>query len=82
MIDGYAPLWARIFKIPIYIILLPFGLIHLILFKERICSKCYKKIWRFQKSVRKEEPNIIDNNWNFPRVNMWHFECYKKLKKR
>jgi len=79
MICGhYEPLWLRILKIPIFIIIFPFALINLALFKQRKCSKCYGNIWRFQESVREEKPFICSDGNNYPWINLWHIKCYKE----
>ena len=77
---SHEPRWMMLVRIPIYIILLPLILIHLILFRVENCSKCYKKIWRFQKSVREEKPFICEGE-NYPTKSVWHFKCYIKKKK-
>ena len=62
-------------------ILIPIAILFVILVKSDYCDKCRKIIWRWQSSVRKEEPFISSDGNNYPIIQNWHKKCYKKRKK-
>ena len=58
-------------------VIVPIVIIYCILVKED-CDKCNYAIWRWQSSVRKEEPFICSDGNNYPIIQNWHKKCYKK----